>query len=61
MRTACDGQAAQHRFLACCRWVRWVAKKHMSFIFLSMLKVAKMIETNLLGILAHWKCLYPQL
>jgi transposase len=48
-------QAARHRFLAWCRWVRWAAKKHVSHIFLSMLKVAKMIETNLQGILAHWK------
>jgi hypothetical protein len=48
-------QAARHRFLAWCRWVRWVAKKHVSHIFLAMLKVAKMIETNLQGILAHWK------
>ncbi len=48
-------QAARQRFLAWCRWVRWVAKKHMSFILLSMVKVAKMVETNLAGILAHWK------
>ncbi len=46
---------ARHRFLAWCRWVRWVAKKHMRFIFLAMLQVAQMIETNLQGILAHWK------
>ncbi len=48
-------QEARHRFLAWCRWVRWVAKKHMSSIFLSMLKVARMVENNLPGILAHWK------
>jgi len=48
-------QEARHRFLAWCRWVRWVAKKYASFIFLAMLKVARMVENNLLGILAHWK------
>ena len=48
-------QAARHRFRVWCRWVRWVAKKHVSHIFLSMVKVAKMIETHLPGILAHWK------
>ena len=48
-------QEARARFLAWCRWVRWIAKKHVSFIFLSMLKVAQMVEANLQGILAHWK------
>jgi len=48
-------QKAEHRFLAWCRWVRWVAKKHVSLLFASMLKVAQMVETNLKGILAHWK------
>src|SRR6266851_8926851 len=48
-------QEAEHRFLAWCRWVRWVAKKHVSLLFASMLKVAQMVETNLKGILAHWK------
>lgn len=47
--------AARHRFLAWCRWVRWVAKKYAGFIFLAMLKVARMVENNLPGILAHWK------
>ncbi len=48
-------QEAEHRFLAWCRWVRWVAKKQVSLLFASMLKVAQMVETNLKGILAHWK------
>jgi len=48
-------QEAKHRFRAWCRWVRWVAKKPVNLIFLSMLKVAQMVETNLQGILAHWK------
>jgi len=48
-------QEARYRFLAWCRWVRWVAKKHLSFIFQPMLKVAQMIQTHLQGILAHWK------
>ena len=48
-------QEAEHRFLAWCRWVRWIARKQVSFLFASMLKVAQMVETNLKGILAHWK------
>ena len=36
-------------------WVRWVAQKHVSLMFLSMVKVAQMIEAHLPGILAHWK------
>ena len=47
---------ARHRFLAWCRWVRWVARKlQMRMVFLPMLKVANMIENHLAGILAHWK------
>ncbi len=48
-------QAAKQRFRAWCRWVRWIADKHVNLIFLSMVKVAQMIENNLSGILAHWK------
>jgi transposase len=48
-------QEAKHRFRAWCRWVRWVAQKHVSLMFVSMVKVAQMIEAHLPGILAHWK------
>jgi len=48
-------QEAQHRFRAWCRWVRWVARKQVSLMFLSMVKLAQMVETHLPGILAHWK------
>jgi transposase len=48
-------QEAEHRFRAWCRWVRWIANKHASLLFAPMRKVAKMVQTNLKGILAHWK------
>jgi transposase len=47
--------AAESRLLAWCRWVQWVAKKHPSLLFAPMVKVAKMIQTHLAGILAYWK------
>lgn len=46
---------ARDRFLAWCRWVRWIARKHKSTLFASMLRAAQMVETHLQGILAHWK------
>jgi len=46
---------AKVRFQAWCRWVHWIARKHKSVLFASMLKVAQMVETHLAGILAHWK------
>ena len=45
---------AKKKLLAWCRWVRRVAKKHPSLLFRDMLRCAKMIETQLVGILAHW-------
>ena len=50
-----DQSQARHSFLAWCRWVRWIAKKHKAFLFDSMLRMAQMVETHLSGILAHWK------
>ena len=46
---------ARRKFLAWCRWVRRVAKKHASLLFTGMLACAKMIESHLPGILAHWE------
>jgi transposase len=48
-------QEAQHRFRVWCRWGRWVAQKHVRLMFLSLVKVAQMIEAHLPGILAHCK------
>jgi transposase len=45
---------AKKKLLAWCRWVRRVAKKYHSLLFRDMLRCAKMIETHLVGILAHW-------
>lgn len=46
---------AQQRFKVWCRWVRWVARFYKPYLFASMIKIAEMIESHLLGILAHWK------
>ena len=46
---------AKRKLLAWCRWVRRVAKKHVSLMFYKMLACAKMIESHLPGILSHWK------
>lgn len=46
---------AQRKLLAWCRWVRRVAKKHVSLLFTRMLQCARMIESHLAGILAHWE------
>jgi transposase len=46
---------AKRRFQVWCRWVRWVGPKYEHGVFTSMIKLAKMIETHLEGILAHWK------
>jgi transposase len=46
---------ARHRFQAWCRWVRWAARFYKLGLFTSMLRLAKMVEDHLEGILAHWK------
>jgi transposase len=48
-------QEARRSFLAWCRWVRWIAKKHQPYLFDSMVKAAEMVENHLEGILGHWK------
>jgi Transposase and inactivated derivatives len=35
--------------------LRWVARFHKAGLFVSMVKLAQMIENHLAGILAHWK------
>jgi transposase len=52
-RTA-DVTVAKRRFQVWCRWVRWVARTK-PWIYEPMVKLAKMIEDHLKGILAHWK------
>ena len=46
---------AKRKLLAWCRWVRRVGKKQTSLLFYKMVACAKMIESHLPGILAHWK------
>jgi transposase len=46
---------ARHRFKVWCRWVRWAARFYKTGLFLSMVKLARMVESHLEGILAHWK------
>ena len=45
---------ARRKLRAWCRWVRWVAGKHLLPLFSSFVKTAAMIERHLPGILAHW-------
>lgn len=45
---------ARRRLRVWCRWVRWAARAYKS-LFISMRKLAQMIEHHLAGILAHWK------
>jgi transposase len=46
---------ARHRFHVWCRWVRWAARFYKLGLFDSMLRLAKMVEDHLEGILAYWK------
>jgi transposase len=50
-----DATTARQRFKVWCRWVRWVARRYEANLMGSMVKLAKMVETHLAGILAHWK------
>jgi len=45
---------AKRKLQVWCRWVRRVAKKHVSQLFYRMLQCAKMVESHLPGILGHW-------
>ncbi len=46
---------AKRKLKAWCRWVHWVAKKHVSLLFHQMRRCARMIESHLEGILAYWE------
>lgn len=50
-----EATSARHRFRVWCRWVRWAARFYKAGLFVSMVKVAQMVEKHLQGILAHWK------
>jgi transposase len=50
-----EAATARHRFKVWCRWVRWVARFYKFNLLASMVKLAKMVEGHLAGILAHWK------
>ena len=50
-----DVETARHRFKVWCRWVRWAARFYKTSLFVSMRRLAKMVQSNLEGILAHWK------
>jgi transposase len=50
-----EAATARRRFQVWCRWVRWVARFYKASLFASMVKLARMIENHLAGILAHWQ------
>ena len=50
-----NAATARHRFKVWCRWVRWVARFYKANLMASMVKLAKMVQNHLAGILAHWK------
>ena len=49
-----DPSLARRKLRAWCRWVRWVAGKHLQPLFAAMVKTVGMIERHLEGVLAHW-------
>lgn len=49
-----DAAVARRKLRAWCRWVRWVAGKHLQPLFAAMVKTAGMIERHLDGVMAHW-------
>lgn len=50
-----SASVARQRLRVWCRWVRWVARHVKNRVFEPMLKLAKLVEKHLAGILAHWK------
>lgn len=50
-----EATTAKRRFQVWIRWVRWVARFYQHNVFISMVKLAQMIEAHLAGIIAHWK------
>lgn len=49
-----DAQSARRKLRAWCRWVHWIAGKHLRPLFADMRKCAEMITRHLAGILGHW-------
>ena len=49
-----EAALARRKLRAWCRWVRWVAGKHLQPLFAAMVKTAGMIERHIDGVLAHW-------
>jgi len=49
-----EAGSARRKLRAWCRWVRWVAGKHLQPLFAAMVKTAGMIERHIDGVLAHW-------
>jgi transposase len=49
-----EPELARRKLRAWCRWVRWVAGKHLQPFFAAMGKTAAMIERHLAGVMAHW-------
>lgn len=49
-----DAKIARRKLLAWCRWVDWIAAKHLRPLFADMRKCAAMITRHLEGILGHW-------
>jgi transposase len=49
-----EAALARRKLRAWCRWVRWVAGKHLQPLFAAMAKTAGMIERHIEGVLAHW-------
>jgi transposase len=50
-----DATMARRGFEVWCRWVRWAARFCQFNLLASMVKVARMVQEHLKGILAHWK------
>ena len=49
-----NATVARHRLKVWCRWVQWVARFYNQLLA-PMVRVVKMIQKHLAGILAHWK------
>lgn len=49
-----DALIARRKLPAWCRWVDWIAAKHLRPLFADMRKCAAMITRHLEGILGHW-------
>jgi transposase len=50
-----NATVARHRFKVWCRRVQWVARFYQFNLLAPMLRLVKMVQKHLAGILAHWK------